>query len=282
MLTAHNGADSAQPIIDIHTHVFPPKILKKAVASIGSFYDLQMHLDGTLQTLIDESIRAGITHSVIFSTATVKKQVSSIHEFIHGLQEASNGRLIGFGTLHPDMTFDEMQSEILHLQALHLRGIKLHPDFQKVPADSAAVFSIAQAAEGRLPIIIHAGDYRYDFSHPNQIRKLALAFPELIIIAAHFGGWSEWHKAPEALSGLPNVYVDTSSSLAFLSPEKAKELISCYGVDHVLFGSDYPMWGASEELSRLNRLGLCEKDMRMILYDNAAKLLALSSFSSAI
>lgn len=275
------GSMDSYPIIDIHAHVFPPKILNKAVLSIGRFYDLNMHCDGTLDTLLAEDKKAGIACSVVFSTATAMPQVQSIHKFIHKMQEASQGRLLGFGTLHPDMTPLQIEQEVDSILELGLHGIKLHPDFQEIPADSEAVFSMARAAAGKLPIIIHAGDYRHGFSHPEQIRKLALANPDLTLIAAHFGGWSEWFKAPDALAGLPNVYVDTSSSLDFISPERATEMIHRFGVDHVLFGTDYPMWGPCEETARFNKLALTPVERRKILYDNASTLLSLASFSSA-
>lgn len=269
------------PIIDIHSHVFPPKIVDRAVASISRFYNLRVHMDGSLQTLITENERAGIACSVVFTTATTVSQVTSIHSFIQTIQNASKGRLIGFGTLHPAMSAQEIEAEVENILALGLHGIKLHPDFQKIPADSKAVFAMARAAQGKLPILIHAGDYRHSYSHPAQIRKLAVSFPDLTLIAAHFGGWSEWHKAPDALAGLPNVYIDTSSTLDFLSPEKATELIYRFGTDHVLFGTDYPMWGACEELSRFAKLELTKEARMQILYTNAAALLSLSSFSSA-
>lgn len=276
-----SDVNDSYPIINIHAHVFPPKILEKAVESIARFYDLRMHSDGSLSTLLSENEKAGIACSVVFSTATTVKQVPSIHSFISEMQKESKGHLIGFGTLHPDMTSGEIESEVENILALGLHGIKLHPDFQHVPADSKAVFRMAQAAAGKLPILIHAGDYRHSFSHPAQIRKLALSFPDLTLIAAHFGGWSEWHKAPDALADLPNVYVDTSSSLACISPGKAMELIGRYGADHVLFGTDYPMWEAGEEVARIDRLSLSAQDRRKILHDNACALLSISSFSSA-
>ena len=37
-------------IIDIHAHVYPEKIAIKAAQSIGRFYEIDMALDGTLNT----------------------------------------------------------------------------------------------------------------------------------------------------------------------------------------------------------------------------------------
>lgn len=282
MLVQTADTDGTYPIIDIHSHVFPPEIVKKAVESISRFYDLRIHMDGSLQSMMAENEKAGIACSVVFTTATTINQVSSIHTFIQTMQNASKGRLIGFGTLHPAMSAKEIEAEIENILSLGLHGIKLHPDFQKISADSKAVFAMAHAAQGKLPILIHAGDYRHSFSHPEQIRKLAAAFPDLTVIAAHFGGWSEWHKSPDALAGLPNVYIDTSSTLDFLTPEKATELVYRFGTDHVLFGTDYPMWGAREELKRFAKLGITNAERRQILHTNAAALLSLSSFSSTM
>lgn len=269
------------PVIDVHAHVFPKKILAKAVSAISTFYDdLPMNADGSLELLKSRMKESGVRKTIIFTTATAKNQVTSIHEYIHMLQEDSDGRLIGFGTLHPDMTETEIDEEIRNILRLGLRGIKLHPDFQHIAADSSAVFSMAEKAQGRLPLLIHAGDYRYGFSHPDQIRRLALAYPDLTVIAAHFGGWSQWNQSPDQLAGLPNVYVDTSSSLAFLSENKVRELIHRFGDDHVLFGSDYPMWNIGSELAGLARIGLPEESLRKILYDNAAALFSISSLSS--
>lgn len=121
--------------------------------------------------------------------------------------------------------------------------------------------------------MIHAGDYRFSYSHPEQIARLAKDHPNLTIVAAHFGGWSEWYKAPEHLAGLSNVYVDTSSSLAFLSKEKARELITVFGADHVVFGTDYPMWSLEKELNLISELGLSDSELHKILFENATKIL---------
>lgn len=274
-------APDRMPVIDVHAHVFPHKILEKAVAAISTFYDdLPMHTDGSLEMLKTRMQQHGVDKTIVFTTATTKSQVASIHGFIHTLQEESGGKLIGFGTLHPDMTEIEIEEEINNILRLGLKGIKLHPDFQHIAADSSAVFSMAELAQGRLPLLIHAGDYRHGFSHPEQIRRLAAAYPKLTVIAAHFGGWSQWYKSPDQLAGLPNVYVDTSSSLAFLSEEKVRELIKRFGDEHVLFGSDYPMWDVGAELAGIRHLGLPEESLRKILHDNAAALFSISSLSS--
>ena len=53
------------------------------------------------------------------------------------------------------------------------------------------------------------------------------------------------------------------------------EIIRAFGVDHVLFGSDYPMWNPGEEKRRLEALALTAAEKQAIFYDNAARLLNL-------
>ena len=41
-------------IIDIHTHVYPDKVARKATHSIEEFYQLEgSHMDGTVEMLAD-------------------------------------------------------------------------------------------------------------------------------------------------------------------------------------------------------------------------------------
>ena len=104
----------------------------------------------------------------------------------------------------------------------------------------------------------------------NVIDKL----PDFTCIAAHLGGYSEWEEARRELSGT-NVYIDTSSSLFKISPEEAKENIAHFGVDHTMFGTDFPMWDPKEELERFFALGFSQEENQAMLYDNFARLFQL-------
>ena len=128
---------------------------------------------------------------------------------------------------------------------------------------------------GRIPLLIHAGDYRYHYSNPDNILRFLDAVPDITLIGAHFSGWSVQMQAKEKLAGIPNLYVDTSSSFYCLTDEQIVELIYAFGTDRCLFGTDYPMWRPEVELARLRSLGLSETDLRKILFENAQKLLNL-------
>jgi predicted TIM-barrel fold metal-dependent hydrolase len=256
-------------IIDAHAHLYPDAIAEKASGSIGAFYSMPVMYDGGAQALLRACHRAGVEKCVLSSVATTPAQVRSINSFL-----ADEKDRLGFAALcalHPGMTEAQLAAELDFARGRGLAGAKLHPDFQRFYADDPGVFFIYEAlAARRMPLLIHAGDARYDFSSPERVAKAAKAFPGLTIIAAHLGGWSQWEEGARLLPGCGNVCVDTSSSLYSLPPARARETIRAFGARRVLFGTDFPMWDAAGELRRLRALGLDEEDMEMILWRNAA------------
>lgn len=257
-------------IIDSHCHVYPDKIAQKASDATATFYELPPSLDGRISTLLEHGERAGIEHFIVQSVATTPKQVSSINNFIAQAVAESGGRFTGLGTLHPDS--EDMKADVDEIIALGLKGLKLHPDIQKVKLDDPRMHKMYELCEGRLPMLLHTGDCRYDNSNPNRLIPILEKYPNLTVIGAHFGGWSIWEEATKQLYTYKNFLVDCSSSLYAISKEKAKELILAYGTDRVLFGTDYPLWTPEEEIERFMSLDLTDEQREDILYNNTAKL----------
>lgn len=260
-------------IIDAHAHIFPDKIAARAADGISSFYNMRVRFDGTVSSLLEENRRAGVDMALVQSVATVPEQVHNINSFVAEQVKLHPQELVGFGALHPD--FPDIEAETERIISLGLKGIKLHPDFQQFNIDDERAFPIYEAAEGRLPILFHVGDNRYDFSSPKRLYNVMKRFPKLTIIGAHLAGWTKWEEAAELFSD-GKIYADLSSSLYALTPEHAAELIRNLGTDWVMFGTDYPMWSAADELKRFNSLPLTEQEREDILYRNAARLLGLS------
>ena len=124
-------------------------------------------------------------------------------------------------------------------------------------------------------MLIHTGDFRYNYSNPEQLKPFLDEFPNLTVIGAHFAGWSIWEDACKQLHDYENLYVDLSSSLYALSPETVLNLIHDYGSDKVLWGTDYPMWDSVNEMEYFEKIDLNKNEKSQILYKNASKLLNL-------
>ena len=260
-------------IFDAHCHIFPQKIAEKASVNIGKFYGLHMDYDGSVNTLMELYKKAGVNGCLVQSVATVPAQVEHINDFIAQSVREYPHMFVGFCSLHPQMEKKAIEAEIDRAIALGLKGIKLHPDFQEFKIDDRKAYDIYEAAEGRLPILFHTGDTRFDYSSPKRLTNALKDFPKLTAIGAHFGGWSQWSDGEKYLADNPNVYVDTSSSLYAITPAQAREYINAFTPDRVMFGTDYPMWNVEAELRLMEKLDLPCEDMEKIMYKTAYGLL---------
>ena len=258
-------------VIDSHCHIYPEKIAAKAVAGTDRFYDTVAACLGTPADLLEVNRQAGIDHSVVQSVATTPKQVRSINDFIAETVASAPDRLTGLGTLHPNS--DDLRGDVEHLIGLGLKGVKLHPDIQNFKVDDYRCLKIYELCEEfGLPILMHTGDKRYDNSNPNRLIPILTIYDRLLIIGAHFGGWSIWEEASHVLCNMPNLIVDCSSAMPWISDELTVEIIRRYGADRVLFGTDYPMWSPIKELDRFMNLPLTDEERRMILSENVRKV----------
>jgi len=252
-------------IADSHTHIFPEKLAEKATLAIGNFYGIGMHDKGLASVLAEHSAKAGISKCLVCSTATKPEQVVAINDFI---AEKCNryDSFYGFATLHPD--FEPMEAEVERVCALGLHGVKLHPDFQRFDIDHPSAMPIYRlCAKYGLPILFHIGDDRYDYSSPFRLRRVVELVPDLLCIAAHFGGFARWDDAHDCLKH-ERIFFDTSSTLFRLEPSRALSLLEYFGADRYFFGSDFPMWDQKEEIGRVLALGLSESENEMIFYKN--------------
>ena len=260
-------------VIDAHCHIYPEKIVDRAVAGTDAFYSTTAACRGVAGELLEIGDRIGIDRFVIQSVATTPKQVVSINEFIAASVATAPDRFTGLGAAHPD---SPSQDEVIEqIKRLGLHGIKIHPDIQGFAIDDPRMMRVYELCEAEgLPILMHTGDYRYDFSNPNRLLPVLKAFPKLIVIGAHFGGWSVWDDASRELADMENLYVDCSSTFPFANNDLAlgERLIHRYGAERVMFGSDFPMWSPKAELETFMKLRLTEDERRMILSENAKKV----------
>jgi predicted TIM-barrel fold metal-dependent hydrolase len=168
---------------------------------------------------------------------------------------------------------DDPCAEIERMIGLGLRGIKLHPDMQKIDIDDKKMMDMYAMLEGRMIAVFHTGDYRFGFSHPSRLARVLDAFPKLTVVAAHFGGWSVYDLALEYFRKR-RCYLDISSSIPYLGMERTKELIRIYGAERILFGSDFPMWDPVLCLEEFNRVDLRDDERELILCKNALRILS--------
>ena len=163
-------------IADIHAHIFPEKLAEKASHSIGSFYGVSIGREADMPRLCAEDKLAGITRCAVSNSATNASQVQNANTFLAEAVRGHDG-YVAFGTIYPGM--DGFEEELDRMLALGLRGIKIHPDFQKLAIDDERGIDTYRAiARRNLPVLFHMGDDRYDFSSPERLTNLLRRVPE--------------------------------------------------------------------------------------------------------
>ena len=161
-----------------------------------------------------------------------------------------------------------------------LKGIKVHPDYQKVEFDDPRYLRIFKYAdELGLVIVTHAGE---DIGLPKKIHctpdmvlnVLSKVNPKKLVLA-HMGGWNLWDEVEEKLVG-KNVYFDTAFSfekgIPHLEKEQFLRIVEKHGADKILFATDSPWSDQGYTLERLKEFGMPEKALNLILGENAKKL----------
>ena len=257
-------------IIDFHTHVYPDRLADKATRATCDFYGLDTNQTGTVDMLLQKGQAAGVTHYVLLPVAVHPHGVRHVNEFIVE-QVAAHPEFYGFGTVHHDM--EDMAGELEYIRASGLIGVKLHPDMQAINTDDERLFPLYEWLQQKgMPLFVHCGDEHRDFSHPKHLRRVIDRFPDLTVIAAHLGGWSKWDEAVEYLKDT-KCYLDISSCMMFMSPEKTVAYVRAFGVERVLFGTDFPIWDAASEVENLKALPLTDDEKEQIFFRNAQRVL---------
>lgn len=260
-------------IIDIHTHIYPDEIALKATNSVREFYQIGLdgEMDGTVSMLLERGEMAGISQYVVLPVAIRPDRVQGINDFLLS-QTKLHENFVGFGTVHAKM--DGIADEAERIMAMGLKGIKMHPDSQRFHIDDARLYPMYEAIQGKIPVMLHMGDLRYDYSHPVKLRKILDNFPRLQAIAAHFGGYGMYEVAYDLLKDTDCI-MDISSSLMFMEEGIAEKYINAYGAERMAYGTDYPLWDPVVEVQKFLQLKLTPEQQEQIAWKTAHRFLKL-------
>lgn len=262
-------------VIDFHSHVFPEKIVKKAMEVLSrNAGNAVPFIDGTVQGLLRNMEQYGIDKSVVLNIATNPKQQANVNDFAAGIH---SDKLIAFGSVHPDAV--DAVEELYRIKSMGLQGIKLHPEYQNFYVDDPKMTRIYETcAKLGLIVTFHAGiDIQYfEPVHctPQRLRQVLPVFSgsQGKVVAAHMGGFMLWYDVEKYLVG-QNVYMDTGYCYSRMPVQWAKRIIQNHGADKFLFGSDLPWSGVHLERRFVEALELPAEEQEKIMGKNACRIL---------
>ncbi|MAG15137.1 MAG: hypothetical protein CL874_04580 [Dehalococcoidales bacterium] len=216
-------------------------------------------------------------------------------------------RLLPFIGMSNDFGSGEAMAEEVTLRASQgAKGVKLHPgQFSYFPNDKMSWPMYEKCQELSLPVLSDSGPWPHshlmmvypnplglelhktkrEFAEPDNFARVLEAFPRLTLILAHLGSaW--WDERLELAQKYPNVYFDTSQGFAApdripvvahrgLAEEDAVRVFRKIGVERIIFGTDFPGIDPQPQLEQIIRLPLTDEEKRMILVENAQRILRI-------
>ncbi|HEY3210204.1 MAG TPA: amidohydrolase family protein [Actinomycetota bacterium] len=195
------------------------------------------------------------------------------------------GVLMGFGSVDP---FDEKSlHELDRCRDLGLKGLKFHPTMQRFDPGDERFYPLWEKAQALgLLCLFHtgtcgiaagtpgAGGTKIRYSHPGFLDSIGADFPDLTLIAAHFG-WPWFMECLAIALHKSNVFIELSGWAPKYLPAEVVREIGKRLNPQTLFGSDYPFISLDRWFGEFDQLGLPEEAKQAILVGNASRLLGL-------
>ena len=261
-------------IIDFHTHMFPHIIAERTVKKLSECVHKKPDTDGTYEGLLKSSREAGIDCSVVLPIATKPSQFRTINDFASRYLE---GEIISFGSVHP--ASPDYKAELKEIQAMGMKGIKLHPDYQDMYFNDIRYKRVVSyAAELDLIISVHAG---LDPKCPDDIHCTPQMAAEIVdevrpkkLVLAHLGGNRQWDDVERLLAG-KDVYFDTGVIFESMDTEQFLRVVKKHGSKRILFGTDSPWAGQKRFVDIMRKMPVSEEEREDMLYKNGKRLLGL-------
>jgi predicted TIM-barrel fold metal-dependent hydrolase len=243
---------------------------------------------------IDKAVTVALVHSPNLDDAAV----AAINDYVTEQVALAPDRLIRFCAVNPRsaQATEILRSEVEDRGA---RGLKIHGAMQQIDVDDHLLWPVYEVMEAyRLPILFHSGDIGVlpctdTHTRASRFDEIACAFPELPMILGH-AGRIDFSTVAGLLRKHPNVYVDVSSVIGRDPASRTWPLKNLLEVvkswagttEHLLFGSDFPLYSISETISVVDQLAseiaagafgptpLASRDVIAVRDENARKFLA--------
>lgn len=195
--------------------------------------------------------------------------------------------LIAFGSVDPLQGPAALRELERQASQLGVRGFKFHPTLQGFDPSAEEFDPLFGAIEDLgLPIVVHTGQtgvgagvpgglgLRLGLSNPILLDDVAARHPRLQIVMAHPSvPWQD--EALSVATHKANVWIDLSGWSPKYFSAGLVRATRTYLRHKMLFGSDFPALTPDRWLSDFAALGLPEEVERLVLRENAIRLLGL-------
>jgi predicted TIM-barrel fold metal-dependent hydrolase len=263
-------------IVDVHTHVFPPRFIEDRARlatldpGFAALYDNPNAKMATAEDLLASMDAAGVDVAVACGFWWRDTALAAEHaDYLVASAEASHGRISAF-----------------------VPGLDPPPGCAGIgevrisAAEDAS--DLARAAASRaLPLLVHCTEepgHEYPGKHggftPGALWRFLRDHEDVRVIAAHWGGGFPFYALmPEVRALLEGgrVLFDTAASPLLYDPRVFRAVADLAGSDLIAWGSDFPLRSQRADRAAVEAAVPDPEERAAILGGNAARFLGLTA-----
>jgi len=278
-------------IIDFHTHIFPPEVVKnrerfaardRVFSRVyGNPKARMVTVEGHLEAMAEDRVDAAVVCGFPWQDTGVAAMANA---YVLEAQQRFPGRVHAFYT--PSLSGGESTLRAA-ADALEkgMKGVGEAAFYraEMLAEDWTHLGELARIARTfGVPLLLHVNEpvgHVYPGKVEMRLRdiwRFTVDHPDLALVLAHWGGglfFYELMKSVRKSSG--RLYYDTAASPFLYDPSIYRIAAEILGPDRVLFGSDYPLIRPSRYFRQIDGAGLSPEARARLLGENARKLLAL-------
>ena len=189
-------------------------------------------------------------------------------------------RLIGFASVDPHKGVVAVKELERAVKKLGLKGLKLLPHLIELYPNDKRMYPVYEKAqELGIPVLFHTGTQfhtgtRIKYCKPIYLDDVAVDFPDLKIVIAHFG-FPWFYEAIAVCQRNPNVYFNIAGWAPRHIPEPVIRYMNGPLKHKCLFGSDYPLLPRKRIIEELKQLPLKQEVLKKLFEENPKRLLGI-------
>jgi predicted TIM-barrel fold metal-dependent hydrolase len=267
-------------IIDTHAQLWTAEAIMSMPEAMREGYVRVFGNDlPTLTGTVEDMDAAGVAISVLVAVdaeTTFGYRVSN--ELVAEAVRSNPDRFIGFASVDPhkgEAARRELRRAVVQDG---LKGLKILPHLAELPVNHKTMYGVYQEAlELGIPVLFHMGTQfhtgtKLKYCRPLDVDEVAVDFPDLKLIIAHFG-WPWYEETMAVVHRNLNVYFN----IAGWAPKRIPDFVFSYMKGPVkekaLFGSDYPLVSRKRIVDELSGIDLADDVRERLYYKNALEVI---------
>ncbi|MDY6794084.1 MAG: amidohydrolase family protein [Actinomycetota bacterium] len=270
-------------IIDTHAQLWTEEAIMSMPEEMREGY-LRIFGAGNLPKIgdtIQDMDAAGVSRSVVVAIdAETRWDYKVSNELVAETVAAHPDRFIGFASVDPHKGVLARKELRRAVEELGMRGLKLLPHLLELRPNDREMYPVYEEAGNLgIPVLFHAGTQfhtgtKLKYCQPIDMDEVAVDFPDLKIIIAHFG-WPWYEETMTICQRNVNVWFNIAGWAPRHIPEFVIRYIDRMLSHKVLLGSDYPLVSRQRIVKELEGIELKEETRHRLYSENAVQVLGL-------